>query len=70
MIRREKLLYVLTITYCNGVSLVRRIRYYSPDAAKESAMRWYRSCPQATAIRVQFEDGREVVNVVRMGGVK
>ena len=70
MIQLEKKLYVLTITWCNGVSLVRRIRFYCPDAAKQSALRWYRSCPQATAIRVQFDDGREVMNIVRMGGVK
>ena len=40
------------------------------NIAKKSAMRWYRSCPQATAIRVQFGDGQEVINVVKKGGEK
>ena len=70
MIQLEKMGYILTITYCNGFNEVRNIRFYNPDAAKRTAMRWYRSCPQATAIRVQFDDGREVINVVRKGGVK
>lgn len=70
MIQLEKRRYVLTITYCNGINEVRNIRFFNPDTAKRTALRWYRSCPQATAIRVQFDDGREVINVVKIGGVK
>lgn len=66
----EKKQFILTITYCNGVSLVRRMNFYIPDSARITAMRWYRSCPQATAIRVQFDDGREIMNIVRKGGVQ
>lgn len=70
MNRFERKSFVLTITYCNGVNEVRRIKFYCPDSARTTAMRWYRNCPQATAIRVQFDDGREVLNVVRKGGEK
>lgn len=70
MIRLEKRKYILTMTFCNGLNEVRNIRFFNPDAAKKSAMRWYRSCSQATAIRVQFDDGQEIINLVRKGGVK
>lgn len=64
----EKKDFILTITYCNGLNEVRRMRFYVPDSARTTALRWYRSCPQATAIRVQFSDGREIMNIVSKGG--
>lgn len=70
MIQLERKRYILTITYSNGINEVRNIRFYSPDSARRTAMRWYRSCPQATAVRVQFDDGKEVMNVVKKGGAK
>lgn len=63
----EKKDFILTITYCNGLNEVRRMKFYVPDSARTTALRWYRSCPQATAIRVQFDDGREIMNMVRRG---
>lgn len=70
MIKLGKRRFILTMTFCNGLNEVRNIRFCSPDLAKKSAMRWYRSCPLATAIRVQFDDGQEVINLVKKGGVK
>ena len=70
MIQFVKKGYILTMTFCNGINEVRNMRFYCPDSAKITAMRWYRSCPQATAIRVQFDDGRELINVVKEGGVQ
>lgn len=66
----EKKEFILTITYCNGLNEVRRMNFYKSYSARTTALRWYRSCPQATAIRVQFDDGREIMNMVRKGGVR
>lgn len=66
----ERKEFILTITYYNGLNEVRRMSFYVPESARITALRWYRSCPQATAIRVQFDDGREIMNMVRKGGVQ
>lgn len=62
--------FIITMTLCNGLNEVRCIEVFHPDSARKAAFMWFRSSSKATAIRVQFDDGREIMNVVKKGGEK
>lgn len=66
----ERKKFIVTMTLCNGLNEVRCMEVYHPDSARKAALMWFRSSSKATSIRVQLDDGRELMNVVKKGGVQ